>query len=375
MSRTGTLFKVTRPAIFFAAIALALVGIQVSCRPAKRSSAKSRIHFVHVGSYREVEASFKEKGKRAGTVAFEMDEDRGSFDAVVRRRGKEVGRFQDVFTGGLIGVEIGTLDLERNGSEVIFVGVESSGNAAGTIWLNLLCPRKLQWIWLSLGFVFSAPDAVPDIRISDNFHIRALRKEREFLVQLMYDYGYMSELDILRRADDPEFAYYFWKRENGSIQDGYMTVRKYNGKSKMTASVSAQLQDGDILYTGYFKAGVEAYDKRADEHWIVFHPYVMYCWPHELRKVGDLLIIECSDEGLAVVNTKTHHLKRIPWDEMDEWLRNLEKPAVPDKDQSPTKKSFEALLDKWAGDGDAEISQRSPIEAPNWTSQLRRGEG
>jgi hypothetical protein len=328
MSRLLTPFKLIGSGSLLAACALSLTAIPVLSQAAEHSSAKSRINLVHEGSYREVEVSFKEKGKRAGTVAFEMDQDRGSFDAVIRRKGKEVGRFQDVFDGGLIGVEIGTVDLDRNGSEVVFVGVESSGNAAGTIWLNLLCPRKLQWIWLSLGFVFSAPDAVPDICISDNFHLRALRKEREFLVQLMYDYGYISEVDILRRADDPEFAYYFWERDNGSIQDGYMTIRKYKGKSKMGASVTAQLQDGDVLYTAYFKAGVEAYDKQADEHWVVFHPYCMYSWPHELRKVGDLLIIHCSDEGLAVVNTKTHHLKRIPWDEMDEWLRNLEAQAA-----------------------------------------------
>ncbi len=335
MSKLPIPFKLIGSGTLFAVIALSLPGSPVSSGAAKSPSAKSRINLVHEGSYGEVEVSFKEKGKRAGTLAFQMDENGSGFDAVVRRRGKEVGRFEDVFDGGLpIGVEIGKVDLERNGTEVIFVGVESGGTGANNVYLNLLCPRKLKRIWLSLHFSYNATDPIPGIRISDNFHERTLRKEREFLVQLMCDnYSYIGEIDRLRHADDPAFAYYFWGRDNGSIKDGYMTVRKYKGKSKMGASVTAQLQDGDVLYTAYFKAGVEAYDKRADEHWIVFHPYSMYSWPDELKKVGDLLIIDCSDEGLAVVNTKTHHLKRIPPGQERDWPGNLDRRVARHKEQ------------------------------------------
>ena len=258
------------PIATFTLCVLALSSMSLSdCAPPHHGLAKNRIAFAQVEFYADFQMSFRENGKSVASVSLERDEN-GDYDVVVKRKRKKVARFEEVFDGGLIIVEIGTVDLMSTGNDVVFLSISSGGTGAHSVELNLMRPRKRERIHPELCFSHNATDVIPRVDISDNFHKRSLRREREFLVELMYDYGYIGEAEILEQANNPEFAYYFWGRDNGQIEDGIMTIRRFEGKSPTSASVTATLQDGNMVYMGYFKAGLEAYDKKRGDHFVLF---------------------------------------------------------------------------------------------------------
>jgi len=150
------------------------------------------------------------------------------------------------------------------------------------------------------------------------------RAERHFLNALKYRYGYVGPDDAARRKDDPEFAYYFWARDNGGIEDGVMKVRRYKGRPASLGSVEAEVSDGPRTYTAEFKAGVVVYDSAKDEHYVLYHPQDMYAFPVVLKLAGPYLVIGTRGEGIAAVELKTLRLKRVRFHGPDDDVKTLE---------------------------------------------------
>jgi len=211
--------------------------------------------------------------------------------------------------------EIGTVDLySAEEGQAIFIAEGSGGSGGSTLVLHLVAPRSAEVVELAIHFSHQETERLTEITTSSNFHDSRLAREREFLESLKYDYGFVDEAVALRHRDDIEFAAYFWEQANGTVTDGPMLIRRLEGRYACGASVNDQVVDGDIEYTAFFKGAVWAYDHAKDESFVVFHPVFMYCWPTDLRKSGDWLLINTRGEGLAFVNTDTWHLKRVAVD-------------------------------------------------------------
>ena len=284
--------------------------------------ASGRIAFIQAPeSWDGFKIKFGDGRDTVASATFVSGDGQHCYDIVIAKEDKEFGRIKDICLFGF--TRVGTVDLTRDGREELFLEVGGGGSGAHWVDLSLICPRKLELIGLSLQFGHQATDPIPKVSISDNFHKRSLRSEREFLVRLMHDYGYVGEGDILQQADNPRFAYYFWARDNGRVQDGKIKIRRYRGKPSH-GSVEDELQDGNIRYIACFKAGVVAYDVQNDEHFVVFHPEDMYSWPTALKKAGPHLIIGTRGQGLAIVNLESLHLKRIPLHSQDDEVKRLE---------------------------------------------------
>ena len=189
----------------------------------------------------------------------------------------------------------------------------------------VLNPRLGELVTLDMSFHKQLTDWVPEVGRSEHFTDARFKPECEFLERLKHDYGYVSDKDLETRTDDPKYAYYFWKRDNGEVTDGPIKVRKYPGDCFKTDNVTVmdQLQDGDIQYIGHFKGGVHAYDSKADKSWVVFHPDDMYSWPTKLVKYGDLLVIGTRGEGLAVIDVAKNRMKRIPLEPPNDEIREI----------------------------------------------------
>ncbi len=129
---------------------------------------------------------------------------------------------------------------------------------------------------------------------------------------------------INKEIDNSDFAYHFWYKGNGNIEDGRMNIRRYKGRRKTRASIMDELRKDGITYTAYFKAGVVAYDQESNEHFVLFHPRDMYSWPTVLRFIGPYLLIGTRGEGLAITNLQSFHLKRYRLSPPNDEVRSLE---------------------------------------------------
>jgi hypothetical protein len=238
------------------------------------------------------------------------------------RLGDNDGRFEDSYPGHIR--HLCTIDVGCGREDVFFV-VESGGSGGTNESLFVFCTRELQLVQLSMNFCHSSCTPIPDLRFSDNFTLPSLAHVRTYLEERRDDYGYISEEDILRQQDDARFAYYFWMRDNQSVSNGPMIIRRYPGKpAEHGASIEDQLDSDAVVYTAYFKAGVEAYDKVTDQNYVVFHPDDMHSWPTVLRKVGRYLVIGTTGEALAIVDVHNFHLKRVRFNSVDDQVAKLE---------------------------------------------------
>lgn len=246
---------------------------------------------------------FKENGKRVGVVGFD---NKREFITVKKEDGKvtQINHYYYDIT------EIGTVDLDGSGNEDVFFVSESWGTGAGSTDLNLINTHYCEVIGLTLQFSKQRINPITKMTTTKNFYEKRFEKERKFLEKLKYEYRYVSEEEADKQKANPKFAYYFWFKENGHISDGRMTINKYKGNCVFASSVTDELTDGDFVYTAYFKAGVVAYDKRNDEHFILYHPDSMYDWPDTLKKKGPYLIIGRSGREVAIVNVENFYLKR-----------------------------------------------------------------
>ncbi len=177
------------------------------------------------------------------------------------------------------------------------------------VWVLSIC-KKGKLLRLSLWFSSQATEAVTQVSRSDYFFGEDFQRQEEFLESIKYEYGYIGEKEINEETDNPDFAYYFWSSDNGSIEDGRINIRRYKGRHETRASVNDELRKNGITYTAYFKGGVVAYEEESNEHFVLFHPDDMYSWPTVLRLIGPYLLIGTRGEGLAVINLQSFHLKR-----------------------------------------------------------------
>jgi hypothetical protein len=212
-------------------------------------------------------------------------------------------------------LEYGTLDLYGPGQgEAVFLVTGDGGSGFSTTVLRLVNPSRREAVWLAMTQAHATTHPLTEEHWSENAASPDMTAERAFLEALKPAYGYMDEARALRLADDPTFAPYFWWCDNDSVVDGPTVIRRLKGPAPQDATVVARLEDGQVRYTALFKGAVWGYDAKADECFVVFHPHDCYSWPTALLKSGDWLCITTRGEGLALMNTRTWRLKRVPCD-------------------------------------------------------------
>ncbi|MBI4375901.1 MAG: hypothetical protein HY549_05565 [Elusimicrobia bacterium] len=219
--------------------------------------------------------------------------------------------------------ELSAVSLERGGHERIFTVSHGLGSGAAQTYLSLIDPRTCQVLVMTLHFSMQSTEGPKSSR-SRALDTAQFRLEREFLERVKGRYGFVRPVEVERRSsEDPRLAYQAWKKDNGAAQNGRLKLRRYRGQHQSAATVVAKLSEESMTYTAYFKAGVVAYDRARNEHFVVFHPDNHYHWPTALKKTGDVLLIGTRGEGLVAVNLKSWRIKRFRLG-VDDGVRELE---------------------------------------------------
>ena len=319
--------KIKQRFIFIGTLAVTLIllgySVSIEVKGKEKVSLKEEITFIEIESLNKFEVQFKENGKKTGIVIFESNKDNFHWEITIKKGDGTVTQIIEDRYCGFIS-EVGVVDLSENENEDIFFVTESGGTGGHLISLSLINIQKEELITLSLWFSSQATEAVTQVSTSDYFFAEDFQREEEFLESIKYEYGYIGEKEINEEANNPDFAYYFWAKDNGNIEDGRMNIRRYKGKNETRASIEDELRKGGITYTAYFKGGVVAYDEEFNEHFVLFHPDNMYSWPTVLKLIGPYLLIGTRGEGLAIINLQSFHLKRYRLSPPNDEVRSLE---------------------------------------------------
>lgn len=268
--------------------------------------------------------SFKERGQPDGTASFRKTD--AICSALSIRRSSGVSCRLDKETQTLLTriAAVGTVDLSGSGNEEIFILNEDGGTGSHDEALLLVDPRDCAATGLIVTVSHQATRAATPTAGVGQYGLPAREAETNFLEGLKYRYGFIGKEDIDREKDNPQYAYYSWARDNGSLAEGRMKIRRYKGKPALKASAEAELKDGTLTYTAQFKAGVVVYDAAKDQHYVLFHPRDMYCWPTVLAKAGRWLIIGTRGEGAAAVELTTFRLKRFRFGGADDVVKTID---------------------------------------------------
>ncbi len=308
---------------FVVALMLLVYSVSIEAKGKEEVSLKDEITFIEIEPLNKFEVQFKEDGRKTGIVIFESNKDNFHWEITIKKGDGTVTQIiEDRYVGFIS--EVGVVDLSENENEDIFFVSESGGTGGHLISLSLINIKKEELIRLSLWFSSQATEAVTQVSMSDYFFGKDFQREEEFLESIKYEYGYIGEKEINEEKDNPDFAYYFWAKDNGSIEDGRMNIRRYEGKRKTGSSINDELRKDGITYTAYFKGGVVAYDEESNEHFVLFHPDDMYSWPTVLRLIGPYLLIGTRGEGVAIINLQSFHLKRDRLSPPNDEVRSLE---------------------------------------------------
>jgi hypothetical protein len=270
------------------------------------------------------EIAFKERGQQAGTASFRKTDTIFSAVSVRRSSGVSCRPGPEVQTLLTRIAAAGTVDLAGDGNDEIFVLNEDGGTGSHDEILLLLDPRDCSTSGLIVTVSHQATRATTPTAGVGKYGDPAREAEKKFLEGIKYRYGYIGPDDIEREKDNPLYAYYFWARDNGSLTEGRMKIRRFKGKPESKGSVEAELKDGPVTYTAQFKAGVVAYNAEKDQHYVLFHPQDMYSWPTVLAKAGHYLIIGTRGEGAAAVDLKTFRLKRFRFGRPDDDVKTID---------------------------------------------------
>jgi hypothetical protein len=205
---------------------------------------------------------------------------------------------------------LGRVDLKSDGQKSRFKVIGNWGTRQSEKFLTLVSPDKpepvkLYLFWDSLRMYYP-----PGVEWSANADDPHYAVERAFLEKIKYAYGYMSEEDILARSDDPNFAIHLWGKDNGRIQEGRITIRKYKGRPKGLSNAKPRLEEGTMIYTRYH-SGVVAYDRQDDEYFLIFYPDSGWFSPSVFAKVDSWLMIGTWLGDLVAVDLKDYYLKRF----------------------------------------------------------------
>jgi len=216
--------------------------------------------------------------------------------------------------------EIGTVLLKGNDHEDVFF--ETGGGGSGSFYtvLNLFCPKYLEVMELSMSFnhdEFAYP--IPEVSRSENFSNKNLSNEKKFLEKVKFEEGYSDESDL--DLKDPHYAVYIWKKNNGKVEDGKISIKKYK-TPVMDSKVIKKLKIGDRIYFAREHKGIDVHDAKTDEYYILYYKDYKWFDPTVLKNTGPFLIVG-SNEGLFIFNTKNSHLKKY-WKGFEEGVEKVD---------------------------------------------------
>lgn len=205
---------------------------------------------------------------------------------------------------------LGWVDLKGDGQKSRFKVIANWGSRESEKFLTLVSPGKpepvkLYLFWSSLCMYYP-----PGVKWSANAGDPDYAVERQFLEKIRYAYGYISEADILARADDPNFAIHFWGKDNGKIQEGRIAIRKYKGQPGNLSNTKPRLEEGAMVYASY-RSGVVAYDRQAEEYFLIFYPDSGWVSPSVFAKADSWLLIGTWGGVLVAVDLEDYYLKRF----------------------------------------------------------------
>lgn len=206
------------------------------------------------------------------------------------------------------------------GRKRVFVVSNDAGSGLDSVYLSLVDPAACS----ISGLTIVTPHNMLWKQTVERWGPDSDASERKFLEDMKFRFGYVGKEELDKEKDNPKFAYYFWTRVNGSIDDGPMSVRKYPGQPEQLASIEARASDERYDYEAEFKGGVLAYDRALDQYFVVFHPRDSYDWPTALLKAGPILVIGTRGEGLALVDMRGLRLRRLDLGPGDDDVRALE---------------------------------------------------
>ena len=247
---------------------------------------------------------FKCEGDKIGTALFSKEERELSVtikDANGKKVKHEIGSYMVVRN-------IKTVKLEKDDYESIYFYCIDGGTGAAYYALYVINTKKNAFVSFSMDRSVGDSFQIWNTRDKiDKFENDEDRKEREYLVKMAKEQGYVSQEEIGKSENNPYYAYYFWHKDGGKKKDG--TIRKYKGKETGN-SICSEVKYNNVKYTSYFKSGVMAYDEEKNEHYVVFHRENSYEWADRLElKYPYLFIVYNHDDSLAIVNIKTNLVK------------------------------------------------------------------
>ncbi|MBL7154124.1 MAG: hypothetical protein ISS79_10420 [Phycisphaerae bacterium] len=136
--------------------------------------------------------------------------------------------------------------------------------------------------------------------------------EREFLENIKYAYRYMPEEVILAQPENPKYAVHFWGKDNGRIEEGRLTIRRYKGKPVSGFSESnPRWEEGSVVFAKSSRGSLFGYNREVDEHFLLFHCDNKYEGPSVLAKLDTWLLVGLWGEGLVAVDLADYYLKRF----------------------------------------------------------------
>lgn len=109
--------------------------------------------------------------------------------------------------------------------------------------------------------------------------------------------------------DDPRNAVLRWHKENGELTHGEVKIHLYEGSPPADNSTTVvQVEDGDLVWTSYFKYAVYGYIRPQDKHFVVYSPGFAWSWASCLLATTNYLWIGTRGDGLLRFDKVKHFL-------------------------------------------------------------------
>ncbi|GJL79011.1 MAG: hypothetical protein NPINA01_20000 [Nitrospinaceae bacterium] len=297
---------------------LIMIGDEAKAEEKKNtsSSTKNQIKFhPHPGG--------EEDWRKEKQVKIEVSMKNGEINriAVFERKGPDPG-FGDysltfknhpitlTFSIGMEGfLKVGAVLLKGNDHEDVFFQTAGGGSGSSYRSLNLFCPKYLEVMQLGMEFPHNEQAyPIPGVFRSENFTNKNLSNEKKFLEIIKFEEGYMDESDL--DLKDPHYAVYIWKKNNGNIEDGELSIKKYkNPVTDEYDEIIKKLKIGDRIYFAREHLGIDVHDTKTGEYYILYYKDYKWFYPTVLKNKGPYLIAGTDGQGLFIINTETFHLR------------------------------------------------------------------
>jgi hypothetical protein len=161
------------------------------------------------------------------------------------------------------------------------------------------------------------------------FHPKILAGDHEKFRRKLIKYAVTQ--DFLLESELPDynkskFAAQRWHKENGNRIIGKIKTYRYEGEPNYYGIDPIAISDTEhIRWVSYFKGPLFRYDKRENNHYVVYSPVSVYEWAKSLLGVGKGLFFSCHClSGLNYYEDKNRTLHRFcgynnePIDSVDE---------------------------------------------------------